>query len=50
MALEAGVDLSLWDEVFPFLEESVEKGILDEKVVDDAVSMSASSEIPIRAI
>ncbi|HFK0367049.1 glycoside hydrolase family 3 C-terminal domain-containing protein [Listeria monocytogenes] len=38
MALEAGVDLSLWDEVFPFLEESVEKGILDEKIVDDAVS------------
>ncbi|WIH47546.1 glycoside hydrolase family 3 N-terminal domain-containing protein [Listeria monocytogenes] len=37
MALEAGVDLSLWDEVFPFLEESVEKAILDEKVVDDAV-------------
>lgn len=37
MALEAGVDLSLWDEVFPFLEESVEKGILDENIVDDAV-------------
>ncbi|MBC1422856.1 glycoside hydrolase family 3 C-terminal domain-containing protein [Listeria seeligeri] len=37
MAIEAGVDLSLWDDVFPFLEESVTAGILNETVVDQAV-------------
>ncbi|PZF89063.1 beta-glucosidase [Listeria ivanovii] len=37
MAIEAGVDLSLWDEVFPFLEESVAAGILNETIVDQAV-------------
>lgn len=37
MVFEVGVDLSLWDEVFLFFEESVEKGIFDEKVVDDVV-------------
>ncbi|WP_271005871.1 glycoside hydrolase family 3 C-terminal domain-containing protein [Listeria seeligeri] len=37
MAIEAGVDLSLWDDVFPFLEESVTVGILNETVVDQAV-------------
>ncbi|QDA74997.1 beta-glucosidase [Listeria seeligeri] len=37
MAIEAGVDLSLWDDVFPFLEESVTAGVLNESVVDQAV-------------
>ncbi|MBC1757511.1 beta-glucosidase [Listeria seeligeri] len=37
MAIEAGVDLSLWDNVFPFLEESVTAGVLNESVVDHAV-------------
>ncbi|MBC1444480.1 beta-glucosidase [Listeria seeligeri] len=37
MAIEAGVDLSLWDNVFPFLEESVTAGVLSESVVDHAV-------------
>lgn len=37
MAIEAGVDLSLWDDVFPFLEESVTAGILNETVIDQAV-------------
>ncbi|MBC1428585.1 glycoside hydrolase family 3 N-terminal domain-containing protein [Listeria seeligeri] len=37
MAIEAGVDLSLWDNVFPFLEESVTAGVLNETVVDQAV-------------
>lgn len=37
MAIEAGVDLSLWDNVFPFLEESVTAGVLNESVVDQAV-------------
>ncbi|MBF2345793.1 glycoside hydrolase family 3 C-terminal domain-containing protein [Listeria seeligeri] len=37
MAIEAGVDLSLWDDVFPFLEEGVTAGVLNESVVDQAV-------------
>ncbi|MBM5596879.1 beta-glucosidase [Listeria seeligeri] len=37
MAIEAGVDLSLWDDVFPFLEESVTAGVLNKSVVDQAV-------------
>lgn len=37
MAIEAGVDLSLWDNVFPFLEASVTGGVLEEEVVNQAV-------------
>lgn len=37
MAIEAGVDLSLWDNVFPFLEASVTEGVLEEEVVNQAV-------------
>lgn len=37
LALTAGVDISLWDGVFPQLEEAVNKGFLEEKKLDDAV-------------
>lgn len=36
-ALESGVDISLWDQVYPHLEEAVLQGILDESVLDRAV-------------
>ncbi|MFF7293410.1 glycoside hydrolase family 3 protein [Microbacterium sp. NPDC008134] len=36
IALDAGVDLSLWDEAFTHVEEAVERGILDESVVTRA--------------
>ena len=36
-AIESGVDISLWDQVFPHLEQAVLQGILDEKVLDQAV-------------
>lgn len=36
IALDAGVDLSLWDEAFTHVEEAVERGILDEAVVTRA--------------
>lgn len=36
VALDAGVDLSLWDEAFTHVEEAVERGILDEAVVTRA--------------
>ena len=36
-ALESGVDISLWDRVYPHLEEAVVQGILDESVLDRAV-------------
>lgn len=36
-ALESGVDISLWDQVFPCLEQAVLQGILDEAVLDQAV-------------
>lgn len=32
LALSAGVDVSLWDGVFPYLEESVKKGLLEESL------------------
>lgn len=38
MALAAGVDLSLWDEVFPNLASAVVSGDLDEAVLDVATS------------
>lgn len=38
LALNSGVDLSLWDEGFTHLEEAVERGLVDEKVLDAAVA------------
>lgn len=37
LALTAGVDVSLWDGVFPRLDEAVEKGFLAESALDEAV-------------
>ncbi|MEE4495912.1 glycoside hydrolase family 3 N-terminal domain-containing protein [Streptomyces sp. BE230] len=37
MALEAGTDLSLWDDSFPRLEEAVRRGLVDEGALDAAV-------------
>ncbi|MEU9095450.1 glycoside hydrolase family 3 N-terminal domain-containing protein [Streptomyces sp. NPDC048428] len=37
MALEAGTDLSLWDDSFPRLEEAVRRGLVDEGALDTAV-------------
>ncbi|SDM56046.1 glycoside hydrolase family 3 N-terminal domain-containing protein [Sediminibacillus halophilus] len=36
-ALEAGVDLSLWDEVYLSIESTVRNGKIDEQLVDQAV-------------
>ena len=36
-AIESGVDISLWDEVYPYLEEAVETGVLKEEILDQAV-------------
>ncbi|MCI5647830.1 MAG: glycoside hydrolase family 3 C-terminal domain-containing protein [Fusicatenibacter sp.] len=36
-ALKAGVDVSLWDEGFSRLPEAVEKGLVEESVLDEAV-------------
>lgn len=36
-AIESGVDISLWDNIFPYLEEAVESGRLDEAVIDQSV-------------
>ncbi|MEU1177779.1 glycoside hydrolase family 3 N-terminal domain-containing protein [Streptomyces sp. NPDC005820] len=38
LALDAGVDLSLWDEGFTRLEEAVERGLVTEAAVDTAVA------------
>ncbi|MET9967932.1 glycoside hydrolase family 3 N-terminal domain-containing protein, partial [Streptomyces sp. NPDC006356] len=38
LALDAGVDLSLWDEGFTHLEEAVELGLVAEEVLDTAVA------------
>ncbi|MDV9176593.1 glycoside hydrolase family 3 C-terminal domain-containing protein, partial [Streptomyces sp. W16] len=38
LALNAGVDLSLWDEGFTHLEEAVERGLVNEATVDAAVA------------
>lgn len=37
LALFAGVDVSLWDNVFPYLEDAVKDGLLDESLLDEAV-------------
>lgn len=36
-SLTSGVDVSLWDEVFPVLEEAVLEGLIAETAIDDAV-------------
>ncbi|WP_215451432.1 glycoside hydrolase family 3 N-terminal domain-containing protein [Streptomyces sp. ATCC 21386] len=38
LALDAGVDLSLWDEGFTHLEEAVERGLVAEAALDAAVA------------
>jgi beta-glucosidase len=38
LALNAGVDLSLWDEGFTHLEEAVERGLVSEETLDTAVA------------
>ncbi len=38
LALDAGVDLSLWDEGFTRLEEAVERGLVSEAALDAAVA------------
>jgi beta-glucosidase len=38
LALNAGVDLSLWDEGFTHLEEAVERGLVTEQTIDTAVA------------
>lgn len=38
LALNSGVDLSLWDEGFTHLEEAVERGLVKEAVLDAAVA------------
>ncbi|MFJ5302402.1 glycoside hydrolase family 3 N-terminal domain-containing protein [Streptomyces sp. NPDC088350] len=38
LALNAGVDLSLWDEGFTHLEEAVERGLVTEETLDTAVA------------
>lgn len=37
LALESGVDISLWDTAFSHLEEAVERGAVSEKLLDEAV-------------
>ena len=38
LALNSGVDLSLWDEGFTHLEEAVDRGLVKESVLDAAVA------------
>ncbi|MFF4252599.1 glycoside hydrolase family 3 N-terminal domain-containing protein [Streptomyces sp. NPDC001663] len=38
LALNSGVDLSLWDDGFTHLEAAVERGLVDESVLDAAVA------------
>lgn len=37
LALKSGLDMSLWDNVYPYLEEAVLEGLLDESLLDQAV-------------
>ena len=37
LALFAGVDVSLWDNVFPYLEDAIKDGLLEESLLDEAV-------------
>ena len=36
LALNSGVDMGLWDTAFSFLEEAVEKGLVEESRIDEA--------------
>lgn len=36
-AVTSGVDIGLWDNIFPYLEEAVITGLLDETILDKAV-------------
>lgn len=36
-ALTSGIDLNLWDNVYPYLEEAVKTNMIDEKELDQAV-------------
>ncbi|WP_269329114.1 glycoside hydrolase family 3 N-terminal domain-containing protein [Kineosporia babensis] len=38
LALRSGVDLSLWDEVYPHLGEAIERGLASEEDLDQAVA------------
>jgi beta-glucosidase len=38
LALNSGVDLSLWDEGFTHLEAAIERGLVDEETLDAAVA------------
>ena len=38
MALKAGVDLSLWDDAFPKLEEAFDRGLVSMEQIDEAVA------------
>ncbi|MFD7311877.1 glycoside hydrolase family 3 N-terminal domain-containing protein [Promicromonospora sp. NPDC059942] len=38
LALKAGVDLSLWDEAFTHLEPAIERGLVEEAVLDRAAN------------
>jgi beta-glucosidase len=38
LALDSGVDLSLWDEGFTHLEEAVERGLVSERTLDASVA------------
>lgn len=37
LALENGVDISLWDDVYPTLEAAVQRGLVSEEKLNDAV-------------
>lgn len=37
LALKSGLDMSLWDNVYPYLEEAVLEGLLEEAELDQAV-------------
>lgn len=37
LALRAGIDVSMWDSVFPLLEEAIKKDLVAETVLNDAV-------------
>ncbi|MDR1586281.1 MAG: glycoside hydrolase family 3 C-terminal domain-containing protein [Treponema sp.] len=37
VALKAGVDVSLWDNIYPFLGKAVEAGLVPERLIDDSV-------------
>jgi len=44
LAVEAGLDLSLWDKSYLYLEEAVQSGLVDERVIDKAVKRILSAK------